>query len=141
MATGTGFGRTATGEDLPAQTLRRLACDADIMGLVMTDLGAPLNLGRRRRTVSPSQWVALVARDTGCVFPGCTRPAEYCDAHHVIHWLDGGPTDLDNLALTCGHHHDQIHHRGWDIWIGEDRRPWLRPPDWIDPNAADLASR
>jgi hypothetical protein len=132
LRTGTGFGRTNSGEELPGQTVRRIACDADLFALIMTPLGAPLKLGRRRRTVSPTQWVALCARDIGCVFPGCTRPAEYCAAHHLRHWADGGPTDLDNLALACGHHHDLIHHGGWDIYLGQDRRPWLRPPPWID---------
>src|SRR5262249_9755126 len=101
LRTGQGFGRTNTGEDLPAETVRRIGCDADLFALIMTKHGAPLKLGRRRRSVSPTQWVAICARDTGCVFPGCSRPAEYCDAHHGRHWADGGGTDLDNLFLVC----------------------------------------
>ncbi len=90
-------------------------------------------MGRRKRTITPTQWVALCARDVGCVFPGCTRPAQFCDAHHIVHWADGGPTDLDNMALLCGAHHDAVHHRGWDIFMGLDRHPRLRPPAWINP--------
>lgn len=138
LRTGAGFGRTNSGEELAGETVRRIGCDADLFALIMTPLGAPLKLGRRRRTVSPSQWVALCARDIGCVFPGCTRPAEYCDAHHLVHWADGGPTDLDNLALACGHHHDLIHHGAWEIYLGPDRRPWLRPPTWTDPERTPI---
>jgi hypothetical protein len=50
-----------------------------------------------------------------------------------VHWADGGLTDLDNLVLVCGQHHDAVHHKGWDIYLGEDRHPRLRPPAWIDP--------
>jgi hypothetical protein len=133
LRTGDGFGHTSTGEDLPGAALRRIACDADVFALLMTELGAPLKLGRRRRTVSPSQWIALVARDHGCQMPGCTRPAEFADAHHLKHWIDGGPTDLDNLGLFCGYDHHQIHAKGWEAFLGDDRRIWLRPPDWSDP--------
>lgn len=133
LRTGTGFGRTESGEDVSGPALRRIACDAEVFAVVMTRRGAPLRMGRRVRTVTPTQWVALCARDTGCVFPGCQRPASFCDAHHIVHWADGGPTDLDNLALVCGRHHDAIHHEGWDLLLGLDRRPWLRPPPWADP--------
>jgi len=51
--------------------------------------------------VSPAQRKALIVRDGGCIFPGCDRPASWCDAHHIIHWLDSGPTDLWNLCLLC----------------------------------------
>lgn len=133
LRTGKGFGRTNSGEELCGEAVRRIACDADVFALIMTPLGAPLKLGRRRRTVSPSQWIALCARDIGCVFPGCSRPAEFCEAHHLTQWADWGFTDDDNLALVCGHHHDLIHHGAWEIFLGEDRRPWLRPPTWIEP--------
>ena len=133
LRTGYGFARTNSGEELCGEALRRIGCDADVFALIMTPFGAPLKLGRRRRTVSPSQSIALCARDIGCVFPGCSRPAEFCHAHHVKHWADWGFTDDDNLALVCGHHHDLIHHKSWEIFFGEDRRPWLRPPTWIDP--------
>ena len=133
LRTGAGFGRTESGEDISADAVRRIACDADLFALIMSRRGAPLRMGRRKRTVTPTQWVALCARDSGCVFPGCQRPASFCEAHHLVHWVDGGPTDLENLGLLCGRHHDLIHHEGWRVVLGLDRRPWLRPPTWIDP--------
>lgn len=132
LRTGHGFAVTGSGESISA-AVRRLACDADVFAVAMTRWRAPLEMGRRKRTVTPTQWVALCARDTGCVFPGCTRPADFCIAHHIVHWAEGGPTNLDNLALLCGHHHDAVHHKGWDIYLAPDRHPRLRPPAWIDP--------
>lgn len=59
--------------------------------------------------------LALDIRDGGCVFPGCTRPPGWGDAHHLTHWLNGGPTDLSNLGLLCRRHHTMHHHGGWTI--------------------------
>ena len=96
--------------------------------------GVPLAVGRTRRTVTPAQWCALVIRDRGCIFPGCDRPAGWCQAHHVIWWEDFGLTDLDNLVLLCDHHHDSVHHHGWDVEFGADGHPQVIPPAWLDPN-------
>jgi hypothetical protein len=131
---GKGLGVTATGEHLSAAAVRRNACDADLTAIRLDTTGVPLSMGRSRRTVSPQQWQALVVRDRGCVFPNCDRPAAWCDAHHLRHWTDQGPTDLQNLALLCGRHHEAIHHAGWDIEMAADGRPELRPPPWIDPD-------
>jgi hypothetical protein len=117
-----------------ADTLRRIACDAGVSFVLLDQHGIPLDVGRERRTVTPGLWAALVVRDRGCIFPGCTRPSEWCDAHHARHWADGGPTTLDNLALLCGFHHRTVHHKGWDITFGSDRHPELVPPPWIDPD-------
>jgi HNH endonuclease len=63
---------------------------------------------------TPAQRRALAARDGGCLFPGCDTPPIWCEPHHwLIHWLDGGPTDLDNLALLCRRHHRFVHEGGW----------------------------
>jgi hypothetical protein len=80
----------------------------------------PLNLGRATRVVQPAQRMALAVRDRGCVFPGCDRPLAWCDAHHLWHWVDGGPTDLDNLALLCRAHHRAVHEGGWQLTRGPD---------------------
>jgi hypothetical protein len=61
----------------------------------------PLEVGRSSRVVQAAQRAALAVRDGGCVFPGCQRPQAWCEAHHLRHWLHGGPTDLANLALLC----------------------------------------
>jgi hypothetical protein len=75
----------------------------------------PLDVGRASRVVTPAQLRALVVRDGGCVFPDCDRPPSWCEAHHLVHWLDGGPTDLDNLALVCRAHHRAVHEGGWQL--------------------------
>ncbi len=98
---------------------------------VLAPNGALLDLGRTQRLATPAQKTALIARDGGCVIPGCTVPGDACDAHHVIWWSRGGPTDLDNLALICGRHHDEVHHGEWEIHMRHGV-PWVAPPSWID---------
>jgi hypothetical protein len=75
----------------------------------------PLDLGRTARVVSAAQRNALAVRDGGCAFPGCDRPVAWCEAHHLRHWLSGGPTDLANLVLLCRAHHRAVHEGGWRI--------------------------
>jgi hypothetical protein len=67
-------------------------------------------------------------RDGGCVFPGCDRPLSWCEAHHLVHWLDGGPTDLDNLVLVCRAHHRAVHEGGWRLQHRPDGRLTATPP-------------
>ncbi|NKV13088.1 DUF222 domain-containing protein [Rhodococcus hoagii] len=117
---------------LSIATARRLACDCHLTPIVMDD-GVPLNLGRTSRTVSKKQRRALIARDHGCAFPGCGTPPAHCEGHHVKHWADGGPTDLDNLVLLCRYHHQLLHHSHWGVRIGADRHPWFTPPSTVDP--------
>jgi hypothetical protein len=88
----------------------------------------PLDVGRATRVVTPAQRQALAVRDGGCVFPGCSRPLAWCEGHHVWHWLDGGPTDLDNLALVCRAHHRAVHEGGWRLIRGPDGRFTATPP-------------
>jgi hypothetical protein len=88
----------------------------------------PLEVGRTTRVVQPAQRTALAVRDGGCVFPGCDRPLAWCEAHHIQHWLDGGPTDLDNLALVCRAHHRVVHEGGWRLARGPDGRLTAIPP-------------
>ena len=94
---------------LPAETLRRITCDAQIARVITDGASAPLDVGRTTRTVPPAMWRALVARDGGCVAEGCDRPPGWCDAHHIQHWVDGGPTNLANLELRCRRHHRAVH--------------------------------
>lgn len=101
-----------------AETSRRIACDAARVEMRHDADGTTLNVGRRTRTVPPSIRRALDARDRHCCFPGCT--SRRCDAHHVEHWLDGGPTSLQNLMLLCRRHHRAIHEGGYGVVVRED---------------------
>jgi hypothetical protein len=88
----------------------------------------PLEVGRASRVVQPAQRSALAVRDGGCVFPGCDRSVAWCEAHHLRHWLHGGPTDLTNLALLCRTHHRSVHEGGWRLARGPDGRLTASPP-------------
>ncbi|HVG66053.1 MAG TPA: HNH endonuclease signature motif containing protein [Actinomycetota bacterium] len=88
----------------------------------------PLEVGRTSRVVTPAQRAALVVRDGGCAFPGCDRPPAWCEAHHLRHWLHGGPTNLANLALLCRAHHRAVHEGGWRLTRGPDGRLTATPP-------------
>ncbi|MEQ8718490.1 MAG: DUF222 domain-containing protein [Acidimicrobiales bacterium] len=100
---------TPDGNVLTPTELRRLACDAGVIPAVLGSDGEVLDLGRTARTPTPAQWDALVARDQCCTHPSCDAPPEWCDAHHIVHWADGGPTDLINLTLLCRRHHTALH--------------------------------
>jgi hypothetical protein len=88
----------------------------------------PLEVGRTSRVVTAAQRVALVVRDRGCSFPGCDRPPARCEAHHLVHWLHGGPTDLQNLVLVCRAHHRAVHEGGWRLGRDPDGRLTATPP-------------
>ncbi|MEK8070487.1 HNH endonuclease signature motif containing protein [Rhodococcoides navarretei] len=118
---------------LSRNTSRQLACDCVLTAIVMDENGNPLNLARTARTVSAKQRKALTARDHGCAFPGCGKPAAWTEGHHIWHWADGGPTDMDNLVLLCGFHHRLMHHSDWEVFIGTDNHPWFVPPATVDP--------
>ncbi|HUY85478.1 MAG TPA: DUF222 domain-containing protein, partial [Acidimicrobiales bacterium] len=91
----------------------RLACDSTVTTQVEQG-GLPIDLGRRKRVVSTSLRRALLARDGGCRFPGCYR-YRFIHAHHIVHWADGGSTDLDNLINLCSYHHQMLHEAGWSM--------------------------
>lgn len=101
----------ATIEDaaIPPETLQRIVCDASIVRILTTNSGTPIDVGRATRVVSPALRRALDARDRGCQWSGCDAPPDWCDAHHVISWHVGGPTELDNLTLLCRTHHTRTH--------------------------------
>ena len=88
----------------------------------------PLDLGRTTRVVQPTQRIALAVRDGGGMFPGCQRPLAWCEAHHLWHWLDGGPTDLANLVLLCRAHHRAVHDGGWQLARQPDGHLTATPP-------------
>jgi hypothetical protein len=94
------------------ETARRLACDASVSRIITRGRSEPLDVGRRTAVVPAALRRAVVARDGGCRFPGCDRPHAWCDAHHIVHWADGGRTALPNLLLLCRPHHRLLHGTG-----------------------------
>ena len=79
-----------------------------------------LDLGRRTRLITPAQRRALRIRDRTCVEPGCNLPGSYCDGHHIVHWIQHGNTDLDNLEFRCRRHHVLQHLR--DLLAAAEKR-------------------
>jgi hypothetical protein len=98
-----------------AETVRRLACDAAVTRVTLDGKGQPLDVGRTARSIPAPMRRALIVRDRGCRFPGCDRPPEWTDGHHLRHWVDGGPTALSNLVLLCRPHHRMVHEEGWRL--------------------------
>lgn len=91
------------------ETARRIACDASVHRIITRGDSEVLDVGRRTRVVPPALRRALVLRDRGCRYSGCDRPHRWCDAHHLVHWADGGETNLSNLVLLCRRHHRRVH--------------------------------
>ncbi len=113
-------GATAgNGALLPAVTVTRIACDCSIGRYVFEGDSVLVVVGRDRRVVSASQRRAVIQRDRHCRWPGCERPAGWCEAHHVVHWIHGGPTNLDNLVLLCSRHHWMVHEGRWQLFVDE----------------------
>lgn len=96
---------------LSPEALRRLACNAHLIPHVLGSHGEHLDQGREIRLFTKAQRRKLLRRDGHCTYPGCDRPAAWARAHHVLHWFDGGSTDVDNAALLCERHHTHIHNR------------------------------
>ena len=114
------------GTRLSAEASRRMSCDAGLVRLTQAPDGRILDVGRRTRTIPPALRRALEARDRGCRFPGCG--SRFTDAHHVVHWAQGGETSLGNCLLLCRHHHRLVHEEGWTVdWWGEGRPVFYDP--------------
>ncbi len=107
-----GAGLLDTDAAVSPSAVRRLACEAGIVPMVLGARSEVLDLGYTQRLFTPAQRRALAVRDGGCSFPDCTVPPQWCDAHHVVHWISGGRTDMLNGALLCGRHHTVVHQRG-----------------------------
>jgi hypothetical protein len=118
------------GDLVDAATARRLACDAQVIPVVLGGDSQPLDVGQARRVATTAQRVALIARDGGCAFPGCDTPPGRCIAHHILEWAKGGSTALSNLVLLCRWHHRLIHHSGWQVRI-RDHLPEFLPPEFL----------
>ncbi|TWD75153.1 HNH endonuclease [Kribbella amoyensis] len=127
---GEGVGTLAHGGTLSAGAIRRLACDAGIIPLVLGSNSEPLDLGTQQRFVNRALRRALNARDKGCIV--CGAPPAICEAHHLRHWTEGGPTNLTNLALLCKAHHIAVHQGHYTITV-TNGRPTVTTPPWTTP--------
>ena len=99
---------------ISTEVVRQIACDATIAIGVDDDVGHTMYEGRARRTPSDAQRREVLRRDRHCRFPGCTH-VTFTNVHHIVPWKPGGRTDLDNIALTCLHHHHLVHSKGWQM--------------------------
>ncbi|WP_405059235.1 HNH endonuclease [Kribbella sp. NBC_01505] len=129
-----GSGELVFGGNLSAGAVRLLACDAAILPIVLGGDSQPLDVGTEQRFVNRYIRRALNKRDKGCVV--CKAPPWMCHAHHVIHWVDGGPTSLQNLALVCSAHHRAVHKNQWTITI-TGGVVHVGRPSWADPPPPD----
>ena len=131
-ATGHLLSRAAyTGPVSPAM-IRQLACDSDLIPIVLGGTGEVLDVGRSQRLFTRKLRRAITARDGGCAAPDCSIYAPWCEAHHIQHWEHGGPTSVDNGVLLCSHHHHAVHAGAWDIEV-VDGIPWFIPARYHDP--------
>ncbi|MDO5533388.1 MAG: DUF222 domain-containing protein [Propionibacteriaceae bacterium] len=131
-------GVLGSGERISAGELRRLACDAEVVPVVLGATSEPLDVGREHRLVTPGIRRALETRDRGCSFPGCIVPPSGCEAHHIVPWWAGGSTVLRNLVLLCPHHHATVEplrffgrdkpRLRWTVHIGHDGHPQFLAP-------------
>jgi hypothetical protein len=143
------------GPSIPAETARRLACDAGLLRVMENEHGEPLDVGRKTRSIPPAIRRALNSRDAGCRFPGCTH-RRYVDAHHIEHWARGGKTKLSNLVTLCRLHHRLVHEGeilietrpegGWRFLHPDGRHfevircTRVSPEDWHDHGVAPKAA-
>ncbi len=138
LTTGLGEATLTTGTPVSVGQVRRLACNAGVLPAVLGADSAILDMGRSRRLFDRYQRIALAISDQGCVFGGCERPAAWTEAHHIIAWADGGPTDTDQGCLLCSFHHHLIHQRQWAVQMAPDGTPEIVPPARIDPHQAPI---
>jgi len=136
LGSGDGGCEIERGPAIHPETARRLLCTARVQTVIEDETGQPVRLGRTFR--EPSAWMMrqLRYRDRECRFPGCGA-RRFTQAHHIVWWEQGGPTDLDNLVLVCTFHHKLVHEYGWGIkrdhdgtvrWFHPDGTPYRAGP-------------
>lgn len=120
---------TCGGHRLPPESISRLACDATIQRVRLDGNGVPIDVGRRHRTATDTQWQAIRSVYRTCAWHQCDRPLAWCQIHHIDEWEQGGVTDLCNLVPLCGKHHHAVHEGGWSLKLAKDRRLHIVRPD------------
>ena len=125
---------THAGTPLPVETIRRMACDAGIIPIVLGGAGQALDVGRERRLATRAQRMALRAQYPTCgMDAGCNVPFDDCQIHHIKPWKDGGHTNLDLMCPGCDHHHHLAHEGGWTLTRNQDGTWQLHPPQRPPP--------
>jgi hypothetical protein len=118
------------GTPIPVATVRQMACEAEIIPIVLDGNGRAHDVGRGKRLATEAQRQALRAMHRTCIHPDCDVPFDDCRIHHIIPWEEGGHSDLDNLAPLCetNKHHQLVHQGGWSLALTPDRiATWIRP--------------
>ncbi|TMD65560.1 MAG: DUF222 domain-containing protein [Chloroflexi bacterium] len=126
---GAPAGEMALSLPISAKTVQRFACDSSITRVLLGADSAVIEAGRAKRVVAGGTRRLLDARDKHCRWPGCERPASWSAAHHILHWAQGGKTDLSNMILLCQHHHWMVHEGGWRLSLAADGRVLAIPPE------------
>ena len=117
-----GSCRTALGADLPVETVRRLACEAEILPVVLDGRSVPIDVGRSKRLATVHQRRALEAIYPNCAIPDCEVIFDHCNVHHIDYWENGGATDLNNMIPLCSKHHHAAHEGGWKLKLDPETR-------------------
>jgi hypothetical protein len=117
-----GTCRTALGADLPVETVRRLACEAEILPVVLDGRSVPIDVGRSKRLATVHQRRALEAIYPTCAIPDCEVIFDHCNVHHIDYWENGGATDLNNMVPLCSRHHHAAHEGGWKLKLDPETR-------------------
>ena len=147
-----GRGILMDGTAVSPGELRRLACQADLIPVVLGTGSTVMDVGRAHRLAPPALRLAVTLRDGGCAFPGCTMPMWHCDVHHVTPWQLGGPTDLDNAVALCQPHHSLVEPAPpirlpdgtfqtvdqWQVRIDSRGLPEFVPPVAVDPTKTPI---
>jgi len=117
------------GQPITPETIRRLACDADILPIVLAGGTVPLDMGRKARTATHEQRLALAAIYPRCAITDCSVRFSHCEVHHTVEWDDNGYTDIALLVPICGQHHHLVHDHHWHMTLDPDRLLHLYRPD------------
>ena len=113
---------------ISSRTVGRLACDCSVTRILLDSDSMVIDVGRAKRVISGPMRRALNARDCHCIWPGCERPATWTSGHHLVHWINGGTTELPNLALLCYRHHWMVHEGNWQLVRTDEGKLMPIPP-------------
>ena len=140
FSTGEGFARTGHGAQVPvSEALRWSGGDTRVMAVVLNSVRAIVAYSTAHRLFTEGERLAMAARDGGCVFPSCTAPPGWCEAHHVTEWQQSQRTSVDDGALLCGYHHREFERLGFRLDMCDGRPIWI-PPKWLDPEQRPIST-